>query len=257
MLGNILLPAVSGFAFILAAMENTPDIRAVLLDDDSEIRKLVTGYLARYQVECVGVATLQELKRTLSQHRFDILLLDIMLPDGNGLEICRELRETTNLPIILLTALAEEGDRVLGLEMGADDYLTKPFSARELLARMRAVLRRSSDRALVHNAPTIGGYEFAGWQLTLAKRKLIGPDGVLVALTGGEFDLLVALVRRAGEVVNRDQLLEMTKGRVAQAYDRSVDVQLSRLRRKLGTSDLIKTIRGGGYVFAEDVRELQ
>ena len=176
-----------------------------------------------------------------------------MLPDGDGLRICNDVRQTRGIPIILLTALADESDRVVGLEMGADDYLTKPFSPRELLARIRAVLRRSSDQLWVHRDAGVKILEFAGWRLSLPARTLTNPDGVLISLTAGEFDLLTALVRNPGLVLNRDQLLELTKGRTAQAFDRSIDVQLSRLRKKLGVDELIKTVRGGGYLFAETV----
>lgn len=227
--------------------------RVLLLDDDAEIRQLVCDYLAQYQIECKGAATHAELKRMLSLEHFDLLLLDVMLPDGDGLRICRELRESSNVPIILLTALADEGDRVLGLEMGADDYVTKPFSARELVARIRAVLRRSDDRLWVHRRSEVEEVSFEGWLLSLSKRSLHNPDGILVTLTGGEFDLLVALVSAPGRVLTRDQLMEMTRGRTADAYDRSIDVQLSRLRKKLGTSELIKTVRGGGYQFTAEV----
>jgi len=225
----------------------------VILDDDAEIRALVCDYLARYGMRCLGVSSEDELQRILTREAVDILLLDIMLPRADGLQICQRLREQSRLPIILLTALADESDRVLGLEMGADDYLTKPFSARELLARIRAVLRRVGDQLWVHQTQANNQFTFAGWQLSVHQRALLNPDGAAVSLTGGEFDLLLALVSHAGQVLNRDQLLEMTKGRSAQAFDRSIDVQLSRLRRKLDDDSLIKTVRGGGYLFAARV----
>ncbi len=227
----------------------------VILDDDAEIRTLVCDYLDRYGLRCIGVGTGAELKRVLARETVDLLLLDIMLPDTDGLKICQELRETTRMPIILLTALADESDRVVGLEMGADDYLTKPFSARELLARIRAVLRRVSDQVWVHQGKQADVFEFSGWRLSTKGRTLARPDGAFVSLTGGEFDLLVAFVRHPGQVLNRDQLLELTKGRNAQPFDRSIDVQLSRLRKKLDDENLIKTVRGGGYLFAVDVME--
>ena len=225
----------------------------VLLDDDPEIRSLVVEYLERYGVRCIAVASGAELRRVMVVENVDLLLLDIMLPNEDGLQLCQEIHATSRIPIILLTALADESDRVLGLEMGADDYLTKPFSPRELLARIRAVLRRVSDQLWVHQASQTDLFAFAQWQLSLRKRTLANPEGVIISLTGGEFDLLVALVKHPGQVLNRDQLLELTKGRNAQPFDRSVDVQLSRLRRKLGQSELIKTVRGGGYLFAEEV----
>lgn len=234
-------------------VDDSDGIRVLLLDDDADIRQLVCDYLEQYQMSCKGVASKAELDRLLAVESFDLLLLDVMLPDGDGLGICRDIRTTSRIPIILLTALADEGDRVLGLEMGADDYVTKPFSARELVARIRAVLRRSDDRVWVHARDTRDQLAFAGWQLSLSKRSLLNPHGVIVTLTGGEFDLLVALVSSPGRVLTRDLLLEMTKGRTADAYDRSIDVQLSRLRKKLGNPELIKTVRGGGYQFTAEV----
>lgn len=244
-------------AVILVGMSESgkkqTEAAVVLLDDDSEIRSLVCGYLERYGIRCTGVATETELDRALARDAVDLVLLDIMLSDADGLQICRRLRENSRLPIILLTALADESDRVLGLEMGADDYLTKPFSARELLARIRAVLRRTSDQVWVHQQQPVDSFRFAGWVLCVRQRNLTNPEGALVSLTGGEFDLLSALARHPGKVLNRDQLLELTKGRSAQPFDRSVDVQLSRLRKKLNDDSLIKTVRGGGYLFAAEV----
>ncbi len=228
----------------------------VLLDDDAEIRALVEDYLQRYGVRCIGVHDATQLQRALQTEPVDLVLLDIMLPDDNGLKICQQLRETSSIPIILLTALADESDRVLGLEMGADDYLTKPFSARELLARIRAVLRRMSDRVWVHANPPVDVFEFGEWRLSSRKRTLTNPKGALVSLTAGEFDLLLALVRHPGQILNRDQLLELTKGRSAQPFDRSIDVQMSRLRKKLLDDELIKTVRGGGYLLAVEVQEV-
>ena len=183
-----------------------------------------------------------------------------MLPGEDGLSLCRRLRATSALPIILLTAVSEETDRIIGLEMGADDYLTKPFGPRELLARIRAVLRRTGNQVPVHDTSQGEVLSFAGWQLTPARRELINPDGVLVSLTGGEFDLLLALARNPGQVLSRDKLLDLTKGRSAAPFDRSVDIQLSRLRRKIETDAkhplLIKTVRGGGYLFTPEVSQL-
>jgi two-component system OmpR family response regulator len=236
-------------------MKSETDTCIVLLDDDAEIRVLVCDYLARYGIKCIGVGSEAELNRVLSQETVDLVLLDIMLPDADGLKICQRIRSTSRLPIILLTALADESDRVVGLEMGADDYLTKPFSARELLARIRAVLRRVGDQLWVHQQHE-DVFEFSGWRLSTRQRTLSDSSGALTSLTGGEFDLLVAMVRNPGQVLNRDQLLELTKGRSAQPFDRSVDVQLSRLRKKLKDPALIKTVRGGGYLFAAEIVEV-
>lgn len=225
----------------------------LLVDDDAEIRSLVVGYLKNHALDVVAVADGHGMRRALGSHSVDLVLLDIMLPGEDGLTLCRMLRAEHRVPIILLTALSDETDRVVGLEMGADDYLTKPFGTRELLARIRAVLRRSQDQLAVHRITNEQVYEFANWRLSPSKRELENGEEVLVSLTGGEYDLLLAFARNPGRILNRDQLLELTKGRNAQPFDRSVDVQLSRLRKKLGDADLIKTVRGGGYLFTPDV----
>ncbi len=232
-------------------MPEMPQI--LLVDDDAEIRQLISAYLQKHGYEVVAVGDGRAMRSALGEQDVALVLLDVMLPGDDGLTLCRELRDISNLPIILLTALSEESDRVVGLEMGADDYLTKPFSQRELLARIRAVLRRSQDQLAVHRVALDETYGFAGWVLAPAKRELRNPQGVVVSLTGGEFDLLVAFVRHPGRVMNRDQLLELTKGRNAQPFDRSIDVQLSRLRKKLGPVELIKTVRGGGYLLSVEV----
>lgn len=235
----------------------TSPITVALLDDDPEIRTLVAEQLALYEVACTTAANAAELRRVLRNEQIDLVLLDIMLPDGNGLRLCQELRETSRTPVIMLTALAAESDRVLGLEMGADDYLTKPFSPRELVARIRAVLRRAGEQLWVHDAAHFSDYAFEGWRLNPRRRTLVDPSGTLVSLTAGELDLLFAFVTHPGKVLNRDQLLELTRGRHAQAYDRAIDVQLSRLRKKLGNHPFIVTIRGGGYQFTSDVLRIE
>ncbi len=189
----------------------------------------------------------------LDNGSYDLLVLDIMMPGEDGLNLCRRLRARSNLPIVFLTAVAEETDRIIGLEMGADDYLVKPFNPRELLARIRAVLRRAAPEP----PETLDQYRFAGWILDPSKRELRNPDGVLVPLSTGEYDLLIAFLDRPQRVLNRDQLLDLTRGREALPFDRSVDVQLSRLRRKIEIDpkdpNLIKTVRGGGYVLVSAV----
>lgn len=233
------------------------DARVLVVDDDEDIRELVASYLGRHGLLVSTACDANQMRRELATHNVALVLLDIMLPGDDGLTLCRELRETINPGIIMLTALGEESDRVLGLELGADDYLTKPFSPRELLARIRAVLRRAHEPLPVHQMQGAEGYEFCGWQLRLDQRDLYSAEQALVTLTGGEFDLLVAFVRNPGRVLDRDQLLELTKGRKAQAFDRSIDVQLSRLRRKLGEPDWIKTVRGGGYLFVPEVSTIE
>jgi two-component system OmpR family response regulator len=188
------------------------------------------------------------------------MVLDVMLPGEDGLSLCRQIRGESRTSIIMLTAMGEEVDRILGLEMGADDYMPKPFSPRELLARVKAVLRRSG--ASVDDAqpasPAMLGFE--GWRLNVARRQLHSPDDLLVQLSAGEFDLLVAFAEHAQRVLTRDQLLDLTRGRLAGPFDRSVDVQVSRLRRKIEADpkepSLIKTVRSGGYIFTPAVARL-
>ncbi|MGH7102976.1 MAG: winged helix-turn-helix domain-containing protein, partial [Acetobacteraceae bacterium] len=180
-----------------------------------------------------------------------------MLPGESGLEFARWMRSQSDVPIIMLTAMGEETDRIVGLELGADDYLAKPFNPRELLARIRAVLRRAGEPAPRRETAGAAALGFAGWTLEPARRRLLNPDGVEVALTGGEYDLLLALIERANRVLTRDMLLDLLRGRQAGPFDRAIDVAISRLRRKLDDdgrhAQLIKTVRGGGYVLATSV----
>jgi two-component system OmpR family response regulator len=228
----------------------------LIVDDDRELRQLLTAFLGRHGFRVDAAADGRAMAKLLEAGRFDLIVLDLMLPGEDGLALCRRLRATSRLPIIMLTALAEETDRIVGLEMGADDYVVKPFSPRELLARIKAVLRRTGE---VLDRPEGEGNTlvFDGWRLDLARREVHSPDGVLMPLTGGEFDLLAAFAQHPQRVLSRDQLLDLTKGRLAGVYDRSIDVQLSRLRRKIEADPndpaLIKTVRGGGYLFAARV----
>jgi len=228
----------------------------LVVDDDREIRDLLSRFLQRHGFRVDTAADGVEMFRQLDGGRFDLVVLDLMLPGEDGLSLCRRLRADSALPVIMLTAVGEETDRIVGLEMGADDYLPKPFNPRELLARIKAVLRRfGNDQPISDDGA--GRLGFNGWQLDLSRRELHAPDGVLVSLTAGEFDLLVVLAERPGRVLSRDQLLDLTRGREALPFDRSVDVQLSRLRRKIEVDskqpEIIKTVRGGGYVFAARV----
>ncbi|QXP82915.1 response regulator [Methylococcus sp. ANG] len=235
-------------------MARSPHI--LIVDDDRELRQLLTGFLGRHGFRVDAAVDGKGMAKLLETGRFDLVVLDVMLPGEDGLALCRSLRAVSSLPVIMLTALADETDRIVGLEMGADDYVVKPFNPRELLARIKAVLRRTGS---VPNSREGTGaiLVFDGWRLDLAKRELHSPEGVLMPLTGGEFDLLAAFAQHAQRVLNRDQLLDLTRGRAASAYDRSVDVQLSRLRRKIeadpGDPVLIKTVRGGGYLFTPRV----
>jgi two-component system, OmpR family, response regulator len=229
--------------------------KVLIVDDDREIRDLLARFLRKHGLRVETVADGRAMARALESGRFDLVVLDLMLPGEDGLSLCRHLRATSSLPVIMLTAVAEDTDRIIGLEIGADDYVTKPFNPRELLARIKAVLRRTAGDGRETSEGTL---TFAGWRLATAQRELRDPDGVLVPLTSGEFDLLLAFVERPERVLSRDQLLDLTKGRDALPFDRSVDVQLSRLRRKIETDPqnpkLIKTVRGGGYMLAQPVR---
>jgi two-component system OmpR family response regulator len=240
---------------VVGVMNGTRHI--LVVDDDHELRALIATFLARsgYRVSLApnGAAMMQ----ALAASRIDLIILDIMLPGEDGLTLCRRLRANGTMPIIMLTALGEETERIVGLEMGADDYLPKPFSTRELLARIRAVLRRSALPAL---GSATGGdriFEFAGWRLDVTRRQLYSPAKALVDLRAAEFDLLLALVERPNHVLTRDQLLDLARGRAAVAFDRSIDVHVSRLRHRIEADpkepELIKTVRSGGYVFAAPV----
>lgn len=246
----------------MADMEQrTPHI--MIVDDDREIRSLLAQFLAKHGYRVTAAKDGQEMTRLMEAARVDLLVLDLMLPGEDGLSICRRLRAGGDLPIIMLTAMGEETDRVVGLEMGADDYLPKPFGPRELLARIKAVLRRAAlpppPVAANGGAPESAGkiLRFENWTLDLARRELHSPDGVLVALSAGEYDLLAALAERPQRVLSRDQLLDLARGRAAVPFDRAIDVQVSRLRRKIEADpadpQIIKTVRGGGYMFTPAV----
>jgi two-component system, OmpR family, response regulator len=232
----------------------------MVVDDDREIRDLLARFLERHRFRVTAVRDAREARRTLPHGHFQLVVLDLMLPGESGLEFAGWLRSQSDLPIVMLTALGEETDRIAGLELGADDYLPKPFNPRELLARIRAVLRRVSDRSERKSEHTTRALRFAGWTLDQTRRRLINPDGVEVPLTGGEHDLLAALLERANRVLTRDMLLDLLRGRQAGPFDRAIDVAISRLRRKLEDdgrhAQLIKTVRGGGYVLAAEVERV-
>jgi len=239
----------------MLAMTHSPHI--LIVEDDREIRDLVSRFLKQNGYR-VSVATDgRSMDRMLGSSRIDLVVLDIMLPGEDGLSLCRRLRSTSNLPIIMLTARGQETDRIVGLEVGADDYVPKPFNPRELLARIRAVLRRTAVFPKGADEQARHILRFAGWQLDLGSRRLQSPDGLRVPLTSGEFDLLVAFCQHPGRILTRDQLLDLTHGRVAKAFDRSIDIQVSRLRRKIEADPtdplLIQTVRTGGYIFTPEV----
>jgi two-component system OmpR family response regulator len=237
-------------------MPSPPHI--LIVDDHREIRELVSQALAKEGFRVSVAADGQAMRQVLADSRIDLILLDLMLPGEDGLSLCRDLRIQSNIPIIMLTAKGDEVDRVIGLEMGADDYLPKPFGSRELVARIRAVLRRSRENAAAPDpAKQPKYYRFDRWRLDTGRRELVHDDGTVVPLSTGEYDLLVVFVERPQRVLSRDQLLDLTRGRAASPLDRSVDTQVSRLRRKLEQDPanpvIIKTVWGGGYTFTPAV----
>lgn len=236
-------------------METSPHI--LVVDDNQEIRDLLAKSLSKSGLRVSTAADGKVMRRVLGESKIDLIVLDLMLPGDDGLTLCRQLRAESSIPVIMLTAKGEEIDRVVGLEMGADDYVAKPFSSRELLARIKAVLRRSQSLPSTPEPLEAGDYHFAGWKLDTAKRVLESADGVVVPLSTGEYDLLIALVRHPQRVLSRDQLLDLARGRTATTFDRSIDTQVSRLRRKLEENPkepkIIKTIWGGGYMLTSSV----
>ena len=222
-----------------------------MVDDDPGIRDVVSEFLTRHGFVVETAADATSMEQALEKGNVDLMVLDVMLPGEDGLSICR--RMAGNGPaIIMLSAMGEDTDRIVGLEIGADDYLPKPCNPRELLARVRAVLRRRQEARPVEERQG-GALEFSGWRLDLVRRELRTPDGVVINLSSGEFSLLRALVERPQRVLTRDQLLDFARGPETEAYDRAIDVQISRLRKKLddgvGGQELIRTIRNEGYMF--------
>jgi two-component system OmpR family response regulator len=229
----------------------------MVVDDDAEIRSLLREYLQKHGYRVTVVADGKAMQAALATARPDLVVLDLMLPGEDGLSLCRTLRARSSLPVIMLTARGEETDRIVGLEMGADDYLAKPFSPRELLARIRSVLRRT--RSLPDNlAPeAVSAFRFGGWTLDAGTRNLTAPDGVVIPLSGTEYRLLRIFLSHPNRVLTRDQLIDLMSSRDAEAFDRAIDVQVSRLRHRLREDArepaLIKTVRSQGYVLAVHV----
>lgn len=235
---------------------DSPD-HILIVDDDAEIRALLGTYLRKNGYRTSVAADGDAMWKVLAHNAVDLIVLDLMLPGEDGLTLCRKLRAESDAPVIMLTARGEETDRIVGLEMGADDYLAKPFSARELLARIKSVLRRY--RSLPRNLHADGAREisFAGWRLDTVARHLVSPEGVVTSLSGAEYQLLKVFLSHPHHVLNRDQLMLLAKGREADPLDRSIDIQVSRLRHRLHDDSadptIIKTVRGEGYVFAVPV----
>jgi len=228
------------------------------VDDDPSVRKMIEDYLGDNEIRVTALASGRDITEVMKRETIDLLVLDLRLPGEDGMQIARKLREESHLPIIMLTGRKDEADRVMGLELGADDYLTKPFSPRELLARIRALLRRSrAQQTVADGLQKIRAYRFAGFELNVRLRRLTAPAGKTVALTNNEFNLLAAFLAAPQRVLSRDQLLGLSRLHNDEVYDRSIDVQVGRLRKKIqpdqSSAELIKTERGAGYVFTASV----
>jgi len=238
-------------------MTHTTD-HVLVVDDDAELRALLSEYLGRNGFRVSVARDGREMRQILEASNPDIVVLDVMLPGEDGLALCRDLRAHSNLPVVMLTARGDEVDRIVGIEMGADDYLAKPFNPRELLARMKGILRRA--RSLPAARSEGQRLRFAGWVLDLAARHLVAPDGVVLPLSGTEFRLLQIFVTHPNRVLDRNQLMDLTLGREATPFDRAIDVQVSRLRQRLRDDAreprIIKTVRNGGYVLAAQVERV-
>jgi two-component system OmpR family response regulator len=237
-------------------MSEEPHI--LIVDDERDIREPLASYLAKNGFRTSRAEDAATARRILAAYAIDLVVLDVMMPGEDGLSLCRHIRATSEVPVILLTAKHEDTDRIVGLEMGADDYVVKPFNPRELIARIKAVLRRSAGSAV--RAPDSGAYAFGPWVLKTGERELVGEDGVAVPLSTGEYNLLLALVTHPRQVLTRDQLLDLAQGRDMAAFDRSIDNQVSRLRKKVEPNPrdpkFIKTVWGGGYTLASEVTRL-
>ncbi len=237
--------------------EATP-VKLLLVDDEATLREPLADYLVRQGFIVEQAASAAQARSHLRTKTPDLALLDIMMPGEDGLALCRHMVESRAIPVIFLTAKSEATDRIVGLEIGADDYMVKPFDPRELVARIRSVLRRVGRAGMA--AETDGIFEFEGWRLDPLKRRLCNPDGVTVPISSVEFRLLMAFVEHPRQMLDRDRLLDMVQGREAHLFDRAVDNQISRLRRKIEADNrnpqLIQTVWGGGYMFAADVQRL-
>ena len=241
-----------------AVLSPLAPVHVLAVDDDPLVRQLITDYLSRNDIRVTALGNGRAIDDAMTSDTIDVVILDLKLPGEDGMQIARRLREASDIPIIMLTGRKDEADRVMGLELGADDYLTKPFSPRELLARIRALLRRSRARETVADGlARIRAYRFAGWELSVRLRRLRSPTGETIALTNSEFNLLAAFLAAPHRVLSRERLLGLSRLHNDEVYDRSIDVQVGRLRRKLNANgaraQCIRTERGAGYVFVADV----
>lgn len=236
-------------------------IHVLIVDDDHRIRAMLARFLIDHGLRVSQAGDGREMFAICDSARIDVIVLDVMMPGEDGLSLCRRMRAQSAVPIILLTAMNNETDRIIGLEIGADDYVIKPFNPRELLARIRAVTRRLNAISINVEPPIASICEFGGWRLHASRRTLHSPAGALTDLTSGEFDLLLAFLEHPQRVLTRDQLQDLARGRMSQSYDRSIDVQISRLRRKIEANPqeptFIKTIRNEGYIFTAPVARMR
>ena len=231
-----------------------PSPAILIVDDDKGLRVEIADYLSKHGYAAHTAENAEAMEAVLRAHPIQLIVLDVMMPGEDGLSICRRLSDGDGPPIVIMSAMGEAIDRIVGLELGADDYLPKPCSPRELLARIRSVLRRGEERPRASSGYT---YEFAGFHLDVVRRQLHAPAGVAVLLTEGEFSLLTSFIERPGQILTRDELIERARGTDSDVFDRAIDVQVSRLRRKLssaGQGEIIRTIRGAGYMFDTKVR---
>src|SRR5215470_16107416 len=241
-----------------ARRETLAPIHVLAVDDDPSMRQMIADYLGDNDIEVTVIGTGREIAQAMARETIDLIILDLKLPGEDGMQIARELRTESDIPIIMLTGRKDEADRVMGLELGADDYLTKPFSPRELLARIRALLRRSrAQESIADGLARVRAYRFAGWELNVRLRRLRSPKGETITLRNAEFNLLAAFLASPQRVLSREQLLGMSHLHNDEVYDRAIDTQVGRLRRKLeehgASQELIHTERGAGYIFTVPV----
>lgn len=233
---------------------NEHSIHLLIVDDDPDIRDLLAHYLQSYGMQCLCVGNGQAMRDALAHTSFDLIILDLMLPGEDGLSLCRHVRSVGDTPIIMLTARGESADRVVGLELGADDYVVKPFDPRELVARIHTILRRARGSTPPGEQDTV---QFAGWRLSHLKREITTPAQLVVPLSNAEYRLLCAFLERPQRILSREQLMDAARGRTVEAFDRSIDLLVSRLRQKLGDDpkqpQLLKTVRGEGYLLDSKV----